>query len=101
MGLRLGISDCRCDSDPDPMKFEITTLNVVGNFIIATINYLNCTNFEGKKILVFEGVSAKEIRSLRTIDPHFCDDDHISPIARFEPTNKGLCLAFAMANTVK
>jgi len=48
---------------------------------------MGCTNFEGVKILVFEGDFV--LRSV--IDPHFSED--YSPIARFKPTERGMELA--------
>ena len=60
-----------------------------GKFVIAKIRYSDCINYEGNKILVFENASKKEVLSAKEIDPHFCESNHLSPIARFEPTKNG------------
>jgi hypothetical protein len=59
------------------------------------INYPDCTNYEGNKILVFHNISVEEIANANTIDPHFCDKDHVSPIARFRPSKDGWSMAEA------
>jgi len=65
----------------------------VGQCTIVKVKYRNATNFEGVKILVYLGdLPAK-------LDPHFCDN-HKSPIARFEPTERGWFLANHLASTV-
>lgn len=75
--------------NPNPNRFTIWQSQDVGRFTIARVTYPDCHNFEGEKILVFEGVSVKELKALRTLDPHFCDGAHVSPIARFVPTKQG------------
>lgn len=75
--------------NPDPKNFFIEKTEVFDRFVIIQVVYPDCTNFEGKKILVYEDVSANDIHRLGYLDPHFCDDKHISPIARFIPTDKG------------
>lgn len=79
--------------NPNPNKFKILKTEQVGKFLIAKIQYPDATNYEGVKVLVFEGVSDLLLRSSKKIDPHFCDGSHLSPIARFEPTEKGWELA--------
>lgn len=75
--------------NPNPRVFIISETLEIGVFTIADIEYPNCENYEGHKILVFCGVSAQELRQLKTIDPHFIEDSLYSPIARFEPTPGG------------
>ncbi len=97
MGISIGVSRCSCetpaapapDRNPNPSNFQLLDVEQVGRFVIVVLRYPNCTNYEGKKILVFEGVSARAVRSWKKIDPHFCDGGHTSPIARFEPTERG------------
>jgi hypothetical protein len=85
--------------NPDPNNFSLEKVVAIGRFVIVQIYYPDCTNYEGRKILVYENVSVDEITNLNQIDPHFCENDHISPIARFLPTNKGwkYAKAFCMA----
>ena len=81
--------------NPDPTQFVILRQQTMGDYIIVEILYPNCTNFEGKKILLFKGFSYEQIHSAKFIDTHFFDkhNDHPSPIARFEPTEFGWLLA--------
>ena len=110
MGIRLfGNSCCNCsipppykskrnsktiiidnDLNPDPKNFNIIKHTKIGRFLIVKINYPNCTNYEGDKILVYEDISIEILRQKEELDPHFCDNDKcLSPLARFEPTEKG------------
>lgn len=81
--------------NPNPTRFTIWQIQGIGRFTIVRVHYPDCRNFEGEKILVFEGVSVKAVKSLRTLDPHFCDGAHVSPIARFVPTKQGWKYAVA------
>lgn len=74
--------------NPDPYLFEINKCKVIGSFTIALISYPDCKNYEGKKVLVFEGVSEQLLYRLDEIDPHF-HEEGLSPIARFAPTQRG------------
>ena len=65
-------------------------------YLIVEILYHDCTNYEGRKLMVFK-CSLQELLSQKYIDPHFCDDESvISPIARFEPTSRGWYMANVM-----
>jgi len=76
--------------NPNPNNFNITCARDIGRFIIAMVTYPDCTNFEGKKILVYENMSQAQLFQAARLDPHFCDNSScISPIARFEPTKRG------------
>lgn len=84
--------------NPDPANYKIIDTLTVGNILIAEIQYPDCKNYEGRKILVFEGVSAQALRGQKLIDPHFSkNSQYISPIARFEPTDKGWKMAESFA----
>ena len=77
-------------SNPDPSNFVIEKAESIGRFTVVKIYYPDCTNYEGRKILVYENVRLSEIIKSAALDPHFCDNkNHISPIARFEPTTRG------------
>lgn len=84
------------DRNPNPKNYTIKRLATRGSYLIAEIVYPDCTNFEGRKILVFAGITSKRLRRSGFIDPHFCDRRHISPVARFEPTVRGWELAELM-----
>lgn len=79
--------------NPDPQEFSIVSIEQRGYYLICTVDYPGCTNYEGRKILVLAGVSEQQLKSAKMLDPHFCEAAHISPVARFEPTTRGLHMA--------
>lgn len=88
----------RPTGSPDPDRFDIVTVEPLGPWLICTVNYPDCTNHEGRKLLLFYGVTEEGLRRQETLDPHFCDNpEHLSPVARFEPTRRGLALARELA----
>jgi hypothetical protein len=70
---------------PDPSKFEILETYEFRGRCIARVKYADATTFEGEKILVFDA-PADKVREQAVLDPHFCEGDHLSPVARFKPT---------------
>lgn len=111
MGLGIKISTCGCETpaisptpsgNPDPTHFEITSVRQIGHYLIAEVEYPNCTNYEGRKLMVYHGITEDDLRHQRFLDPHFCEsDEHISPLARFEPTDKGRKAASAMIQCLR
>ena len=84
--------------NPNPNNYRITAAETVGRFLIVCLKYPDCTNYEGNKILVYEGVKLEELVNQGEIDPHFFDDPkYKSPVARFVPTKKGLTMAKTFA----
>jgi hypothetical protein len=80
--------------NPDPSNYKILNYETDGNYSIVKIQYLNCKNYEGIKILLYKGDILENLIYQKTIDPHFSDNDKfISPIARFEPTEVGMSMA--------
>lgn len=81
--------------NPNPLNYEIikTFERVTGrrtNYLLVDIKYPNCTNYEGRKLLLYQNVSLCQLKLQKQIDPHFCESmDYFSPIARFEPTKEG------------
>ncbi|MCK5613733.1 hypothetical protein KAR91_68345 [Candidatus Pacearchaeota archaeon] len=76
--------------NPDPSNYEVLKHKQYGSLLIVMLKYHDCTNYEGTKILVFEGIEILDLYKQEVIDPHFCDDvKHHSPIARFVPTEEG------------
>lgn len=75
--------------NPDPQNFIIKKTERIGSFTIVLINYPDCTNYEGNKVLVYHGCNIRDVIASKKLDPHFCDECTISPIARFEPTERG------------
>lgn len=92
MGLfKMSVCDCGCKSkeqNPDPINYHIVGYCEVCDYVSVIVNYPNCTNFEGNKIMVYKS-SIEEIMKMKKLDPHFCDNGHLSPIARFRPTRDG------------
>ncbi|MBD99750.1 MAG: hypothetical protein CMO34_07915 [Verrucomicrobia bacterium] len=69
---------------PNPDNFEVLREKQYGSVWFSIIRYPNCTNYEGKKVLI------TKIRPsyMKTLDPHFNEDGNI--IARFRPTEEGI-----------
>lgn len=86
--------------NPNPSRFSIIRMAEYGNArttaTVVEVQYPDATNYEGKKILVFKAPFAK-IKKQKRLDPHFCDDGHLSPFARFEPTVDGWAAACKLA----
>ena len=77
---------------PDPRRFEILRgYNVVNkdtSWAILEVHYPDCTNYEGRKILVYKGTTTYRICGSGILDPHF-NEAGLAPFARFEPTEEG------------
>ncbi len=101
MGMTfLGCRSSTCTSNqpqaiapnPRPGRFEMLRCVQVGNHCLVSIKYLDCTNFEGNKILVYLETHRDDILSMKEIDPHFSEAGK-APFARFEPTEFGWAMA--------
>ena len=87
--------------DPKPNHFEIKNVYESNGHCIIYINYPNCINYEGNKVLVFKDTKKEEIEKLNEIDPHFTDSENIiKPIARFELTYEGWNLAIKFIENI-
>ena len=97
MGISLfsGGGGCDCPGhrpdprNPDPSSFEVLALEQIEDFLVVRMRYPNCTNYEGEKILVYEGVKARDFLARDTVDPHFQEEAAQLLIARFFPTERG------------
>ena len=80
---------------PDPNNWKVIKASERGGYLLLQIQYPDCTNYEGNKIMVFRGVSLIDlVNQQKAIDPHFFKDGKAkSPIARFEPTPQGWKMA--------
>lgn len=76
-------------NQPNPKNYRIEKIEQVEDNCVVKIIYPDCTNYEGRKILVFKDCLIEDIQKLDVIDPHFCRGEHLSPFARFEPTIVG------------
>lgn len=93
--------DIRKVVNPDPRNFEVLKTLVNGRYTVVMVKYPNCTNYEGNKILVFEDMTPEQLEKLSFLDPHFCKSKrHPSPIARFEPTERGWDMARTLINYI-
>lgn len=80
--------------NPNPKNFKILDSLHCENFLIVKVNYPDCTNYEGNKIMVYENVTLPQLKRQGTIDPHFSNNNTMyNPIARFEPTTRGWAMA--------
>lgn len=87
--------------NPDPANYQIIDTLTIGNFLIVEIRYPDCKNYEGKKILVYEGVPWLQLREQKLLDPHFSANKNFkSPVARFEPTDRGWRMAETFAKAM-
>ncbi len=96
MGVGIGgISSCRNEhtepnaptlvgQNPDPKNFIIKDSLEIDKYVILLVEYPDCINYEGLKVLVYQGISLVNLQKLTSLDPHFCKEC-ISPIARFAP----------------
>ncbi len=84
--------------NPNPQNFVFGRVQVVGAHIVAELVYPDCTNYEGRKVLVYQGVNLRYLMAQQSLDPHFCNDKgHVHPFARFEPTEAGWVAAVRCA----
>jgi len=76
--------------NPDPKVWILKNKWEHKNYLLIDIMYPNCTNYEGRKLLLYKGITWKDLEEQKTIDPHFSDNKKFySPMARFEPTIDG------------
>ena len=87
----IGSSQPIANRNPDPWHYVIKSVETVNDHLIISVN---CTNYEGNKLLLME--KGYQMRAGNPLDPHFQPDDK-HPIARFEPTTRGLRMARACA----
>jgi hypothetical protein len=79
--------------NPDPKNYSIVRHNETKHSVLVLINYPDCHNYEGNKILLFLDTTLEKLKSQKYIDPHFSNISRFKhPFARFEPTDFGwLC----------
>ena len=85
-------------TNPNPDFFEILKSEQIGNLWLSIIKYPNCTNYEGKKILLTRQCPS----AFHRLDPHFSKDHLINAglIARFEPTSYGWKCGWYLAHQI-
>tara|TARA_B100000745_G_scaffold294080_1_gene236639 strand:- start:357 stop:719 length:363 start_codon:yes stop_codon:yes gene_type:complete len=82
----------RTKTSPNPNKyrFDIISEECLGDYLIAVVQYPDCTTYNGYKTSVYKGVNTLE--GIKELDPHFIENDN-APIARFPGNDYGLNLA--------
>lgn len=87
------------DVNPKPNNYKIVRHEQVGDNLVVEIKYLDCTNYEGRKILAYLKLTFENLMSQKLIDPHFSENKkYCSPFARFEPTESGWILAIKLCS---
>lgn len=80
--------------NPDPNNYKILRSLTFNNWVLLEVKYPDCTNYEGRKLLLFRNTTLDKIMSQKSLDPHFSNNvKFISPFARFEPSNDGWIFA--------
>ncbi len=92
--------NCSCNinspaPNPDPSRWKLLEQKIFTNGYVLKVRYLDCTNFEGVKIIVFHG----KMSLPKILDPHFSEGKN-SPIARFRPDKKGWGMAIKLAKSL-
>lgn len=87
------------NGNPKPNNYKIIRYHEENDYLLMEINYPDCKNYEGNKILLFKGIKLLDIINQKIIDPHFSDNKEIHhPIARFIPNNQGWDMALNLIN---
>jgi len=81
--------------NPKPDRWVLQNKWVFDGSYVLQVKYLDCTNYEGVKVIVYQG----QYSEIKDRDPHFSEQEN-SPIARFRPTDEGLSLAFECAKSI-
>lgn len=79
--------------NPNPENYKVLRSLQLGKYLIVIIQYPDCKNYEGKKIMVYES-DIETLLAQKKIDPHFSNNTNFkSPIARFVPNYSGWNMA--------
>lgn len=76
--------------NPDPANYRVQRrFEHGGNLLIEAI-YLDCINYEGRKLMIYQDCTIDDLMKQGSLDPHFSSDaDTKSPFMRLEPTEEG------------
>lgn len=100
MGMSVNSKSCYTNSrqpapNPSPDRWELLVEYVGAKGYALKVRYTDCTNYEGEKIMVYEGLCLPR----KTLDPHF-QPGADSPVARFRPDATGWRRAKAMVDSL-
>lgn len=90
------------NNNPDPKNFTILREELVGDCLVLSVKYPDATNYEGIKIMVYQGFENSRALLAQTnglLDPHFSTE--VSPVARFKPDGNGWANAVKFAGLIK
>jgi hypothetical protein len=88
--------------NPDPYNWIINKSYKEGRFLLIDITYPDCTNYEGRKIMLYEDATLVGLKRQKILDPHFSSNKKFhSPVARFEPTEYGWQMAQGLIKILK
>jgi hypothetical protein len=101
MGKTSHLNLCGVVSNPDPLRWTLVQGYQMGDMCVVCVKYTGCTNYDGKKVMVYENARLRDLTSgkIRSLDPHF-DCRNVNdwvPFARFEPTRRGWNAACLLA----
>ena len=85
--------------NPDPSRWVSCSVQLFDHAYVHLVKYEDCTNYGGRKILVFKG-DWIDGGGEDELDPHFSEQD-TRLIARFVPTLIGWGLACQFAENYK
>lgn len=80
--------------EPNPLVFQIEKCWQYRDFLLVKVNYFKCPTFEGRKLLLFKGLSFAELKCLKELDPHFFENSQL--VARFPANEFGIELAHTL-----
>ena len=87
--------------NPDPKNFKILRYQHVNGNLVIEVKYPDCTNYEGRKIMVYKNTTVDILKIQGSIDPHFCNNSRMrSPFLRTEPTAEGWQVALKLAESL-
>ena len=87
--------------DPNPDNYKILRYSEIRGCLIIELQFLDCVNYEGRKILVFENCTINDLIKQKNIDPHFSDSKEFkSPVSRFEPSERGWAWAWKFVGNI-
>lgn len=81
--------------NPNPGSYRVIKVLKYSRAHVVIAHYIGCTNFEGNKVMVYQG----PYREMGVRDPHFQEHEY-SPVARFPPTELGIKLAIQTAQSL-
>jgi hypothetical protein len=84
---------------PNPKRFKIVRAAALGEHLVVDVHYPDCTNFEGRKVMVFRNTRLEAVMGTLRLDPHFRETG--GPTARFRPDAEGWSLAVIFASRLR